>query len=218
MNTSHDFHKVRKEYEDQGIDPTTLPELPMELFRQWYQNAVDNQPAEWFEPNAVSLATSSAAGHVTNRYILIKGITDQGIQFFTNYDSRKGQQLADNPRAAVAMHWPYLGRQVRLEGAVSKTTPDVSEHYFHSRPRGSQISAATSPQSQPVASREFLDDRSKSFQEQYEGQTIPLPENWGGYLLTIDLIEFWQGRPDRLHDRIIYRMQDGHWHRERWAP
>ena len=218
MTPTPDFQKVRKEYEDQGLDMEGLPDQPMDLFRSWYQNAVDNQPASWLEPNAISLATCGSDGVVSNRYVLMKGIVDSGIQFFTNYDSRKGTQIAQNPRAAAAFHWPFLGRQVRIEGAVEKTEVEVSRHYFHSRPRGSQVSAATSPQSQPVASRQVLADQAQEFAASLEGQEIPLPENWGGYLIKADLVEFWQGRPNRLHDRIVYQLDECSWQRQRFAP
>ena len=213
-----DFHEIRKEYENSGIDESTLLESPIEQFRQWYELAVEKSPGKWLEPNAMSLATSDGTGSVSNRYVLMKQIEDEGIQFFTNYDSQKGKQLEANANCAVAFHWPYLGRQVRIQGVVEKTTKEVSEAYFHSRPRGSQIGAAASEQSSKVETRELLDQQRRNLDKQYDGQPVPLPENWGGYLIRPNRFEFWQGRLDRLHDRIIYESQDGLWVRFRLCP
>lgn len=201
-----DFQAIRKEYENQGINETEMPSHPIPLFRDWYELAVEKCPGRWFEPNAMSLATSGPNGEVTNRIVLLKHIEDEGISFFTDYDSAKGRQLLSNPRAAVVFHWPYLGRQVRIVGEVQKTSREVSETYFHSRPRGSQLSAAASRQSFEVASRQDLDAAKSQLTEQFDGQPVPLPNNWGGYLLRPNRIEFWQGRLDRLHDRIEYRF------------
>lgn len=212
-----DFQAIRKEYENLGIDESSLPEDPIQLFRIWYDLAVENCPGSWFEPNAMSLATCGSDGTVSNRYVLLKHIEENGVQFFTNYDSQKGQQLASNPNAAVSFHWPYLGRQVRIEGAVEKTSREISENYFHSRPRGSQIGAAASRQSSVVESRDLLDTERTRLKNLYEGKPVPLPENWGGYLLKPSRIEFWQGRLDRLHDRVVYNY-DGTWSWERLSP
>ena len=214
-----DFHEIRKEYENQGIDESSLSENPLELFRQWYELAVDKAPGKWLEPNAMSLATSDGSGNISNRYVLMKKIEEDGIQFFTNYDSQKGKQLESNASCAVAFHWPYLGRQVRIEGSVEKTSKEVSQVYFHSRPRGSQIGAAASLQSSVVESRELLDQQRQKLGEKYDGQPVPLPDNWGGYLIRANRFEFWQGRLDRLHDRIVYQLEaDGAWNRCRLSP
>jgi len=198
-----DFQDIRKEYENLGIDESAL---------------VEKSPGKWLEPNAMSLATSDAAGKVSNRYVLMKEILDEGIQFFTNYESQKGQQLQVNENCAVAFHWPYLGRQVRIEGAAEKTSREVSETYFHSRPRGSQIGAAASLQSSKVETRELLDQQRRKLGEEFEGQPVPLPENWGGYLIRPRRFEFWQGRLDRLHDRIVFENQADGWSRYRLSP
>lgn len=213
-----DFHAIRKEYENQGIVESSLLESPIEMFRQWYELAVEKSPGKWLEPNAMSLATSDGAGNVSNRYVLLKKIEDDGIQFFTNYDSHKGQQLEANSNCAVAFHWPYLGRQVRIQGSVVKTSREISEAYFHSRPRGSQIGAAASLQSSTVESRELLDQQRQELDKEYEGQPVPLPENWGGYLIRPSRFEFWQGRLDRLHDRIVFQSTEGNWDRFRLSP
>lgn len=212
-----DFKAIRKEYENTGIDEAQIPSDPIQLFREWYETAVEKCPGSWLEPNAMSLATTDLDGNVSNRYVLMKQVEDNGIQFFTNYDSYKSSQILANPKAAVAFHWPYLGRQVRIEGAVEKTTKAVSEAYFHSRPRGSQISAVSSKQSTVVESRQLLDDQRARLEEQYDGMSVPLPENWGGYLLKPSKIEFWQGRLDRLHDRIVFRFET-EWNWQRLSP
>ena len=182
MQPEPDFQAIRKEYEDAGIDDASLPSVPMEMFRQWYEVAQQHQPAPWMESNAMAIATSDSSGIVTNRIVLLKGIEDSGVRFFTNYDSRKGKQMAENPNVAVAFHWSYLGRQVRMEGKVEKTSREVSESYFHSRPRGSQISAAVSPQSVAVESREQLKAMSKELEEKYAGQAIPFAGKLGWLL------------------------------------
>lgn len=213
------FDQIRKEYADQGIDESSLPKDPIELFRQWYAVAEQNQPGQWVEANAMSLATAGKDGRVSNRYVLLKGVDDDGIRFYSNYDSNKGRQIADNARAAVAFLWAYLGRQVRFEGSIAKTSREDSEQYFHSRPRGSQLGACASTQSSEVESWETLGQRKAELESQYADQEIPLPDNWGGYKIVPDRIEFWQGRSNRLHDRIVYELQaDRTWRRFRISP
>lgn len=190
----------------------------MPLFQAWYELAIEKCPGPWFEPNAMSLATADQAGVVSNRYVLLKKIESDGIQFFTNYDSCKGQQLAENPNCSVAFHWPYLGRQIRIQGKATKTSREVSEAYFHSRPRGSQLGAVASQQSSVVSDRSHLESKRAELDKQFENATVPLPENWGGYHITIDRIEFWQGRLDRLHDRIVYEKAGEDWEQTRLAP
>ena len=213
-----DFQKIRKEYADKGIVAEEMNPDPVEQFRLWYQSAVDTSPGAWCEPNAMTLATADSTGRVTARVVLMKGIQPKGIRFFTNYESQKGQQLADNPRASVVFNWAHLSRQVRIEGEVSKTTREVSEEYFHSRPRGSQLGAAVSSQSKVIQSREELDVAKKELEAKLNGAEVPLPDFWGGYLLTADRFEFWQGRLDRLHDRFTYRNEGGGWQQVRLSP
>ena len=213
------FDQIRKEYADQGIDESSLPKDPIELSRQWYAVAEQNQPGQWVEANAMSLATAGKDGRVSNRYVLLKGVDEDGIRFYSNYDSNKGRQIADNARAAVAFLWAYLGRQVRFEGSIAKTSREDSEQYFHSRPRGSQLGACASTQSSEVESWETLGQRKAELESQYADQEIPLPDNWGGYKIVPDRIEFWQGRSNRLHDRIVYELQaDRTWRRFRISP
>ena len=212
-----DFHKIRKEYENTGIDERQLPADPIALLREWYQLAVDKCPGRWMEPNAMALATSGPDGAVTNRIVLMKSIEDDCLQFFTNYESTKGQQLASNPKTAATFLWAYLGRQIRVEGEVEKTSQEISDAYFQSRPRGSQLGAAASKQSTIIGSRTELDRERTRLAAEFDGQPIPRPKNWGGYLLKPSKIEFWQGRLDRLHDRIVYEHAD-QWEWKRHSP
>ncbi len=213
-----DFQKIRKEYENEGIHEQELSPDPMSEFKAWYAEAERHCPGPWFEPNAMALATTDLDGNVTVRWVLLKGIVDEGFRFFTNYESNKGRQLATNPKAAIAIHWPYLGRQVRVEGLTEKTELRVSEEYFHSRPRGSQLGALASRQSRPVATRTEMENQLQELAESLEGQEVPLPEDWGGYLLKPNRMEFWQGRLNRLHDRIVYQLAGSQWEIQRLSP
>jgi len=213
-----DFKDLRKEYETHGIDESELLDDPIAVFKIWFVDASESCPADWYETNAMTLSTSDGSGHVTSRVVLLKGIDEESIRFYTNYGSTKGQQLAANPRAAVNFHWPWLGRQVRMSGTVEKTSREDSETYFHSRPRGSQIGALASKQSNELESPEVLAKVAAELEAKHEGQPVPLPEAWGGYQLTPDSIEFWQGRLNRLHDRVVYRNQSGIWTRGRLSP
>lgn len=213
-----DFKELRKEYETQGIDDESLDGDPMVSFKYWLQAATDNSPGLWFETNAMTLATAGSDGVVSSRTVLLKGVDAGSIRLYTNYGSTKGTQLAENPQASVTFHWPYLGRQVQMQGAVSKTSREDSESYFHSRPRGSQLGAMTSQQSSRIESRAQLEQIRSELEAKFAGQAIPLPENWGGYRLTPDRIEFWQGRLDRMHDRVVYKKESGAWERFRIAP
>lgn len=216
-----DFQAIRKEYEDAGIEPDSLDPLPMVQFERWLNEATKCCPDKWFETNAMTLATADSNGKVSARVVLLKGLQPDGIRFFTNYDSRKGCELAANPNASVVLHWPYIGRQVRIGGRVEKTCREVSDEYFHSRPRDSQISAAVSAQSTGVSSRAELEQLVSNFRQRIGEDEVPLPDNWGGYLLKPDEFEFWQGRSNRLHDRVVYKLQNdqtAQWKRARLAP
>jgi len=214
-----DFKELRKEYESQGIDDSSLDADPMVTFENWLQIATDNSPGAWFETNAMTLATASAAAEVSSRTVLLKGVDADSIRFYTNYGSTKGQHLAENPNASVTFHWAYLGRQVQMSGAIAKTSREDSEAYFHSRPRGSQLGAMTSQQSSRIESREQLEKIRGDLEAKFDGQPIPLPDNWGGYALTPTRVEFWQGRLDRMHDRVVYQKSgQGNWDRFRVAP
>lgn len=207
---------LRREYEAHGLRKADLDPDPMVLFQRWFDQAIQ---ADILDANAMTLATVSAKGAPSARIILIKGIQSGGVTFFTNYNSDKGRDLEANPNAALMFYWPPLHQQVRIAGQVEKVSRRESEEYFASRPRGSQISAAVSPQSQPLASRDDLDHLADELEEKLKGQPVPCPPNWGGYRLVPDRVEFWQGRPNRLHDRFRYTRQPaGGWIIDRLAP
>jgi pyridoxamine 5'-phosphate oxidase len=166
----------------------------------------------------MTVATSTRSGEPSARMVLLRGVDGRGFGFFTNYDSQKGRDLAENPRAALVIYWPKLGRQVRVAGAVVKQSPEESKAYFHNRPLASQLSAWASPQSQVIPNRSVLEDSVAALSKRYEGDTVPLPQNWGGYRVIPQTIEFWQHRENRLHDRIRYSRQAKGWRIERLAP
>jgi pyridoxamine 5'-phosphate oxidase len=191
---------------------------PIKHFSSWFRTAAE-RPPESLDPTAMTLATSSKQGNVTARTVLLKKFGPEGFTFYTNYASRKGRQLSENPRAALVFHWPHVRRQVRIEGKVEQISHEDSEEYFRSRPRPYQLAAAVSNQSRVVPSRKFLIDRFKRLQKILAGQAVPLPKTWGGYRLVPDSIEFWQHRENRLHDRLRYqKTKGGRWILERLAP
>jgi pyridoxamine 5'-phosphate oxidase len=207
---------IRRDYAGRELNEADAGTDPLQLFERWFAEAVAAVP---LEPNAMTLATVSADGAPSARIVLLKGFDASGFVFFTNYDSAKGRDLAAHPHAALLFYWAALDRQVRITGRVSRVTREESEAYFHSRPIASRISAAASPQSQVVRDREELERRVGELSRDYEGREVPRPEHWGGYRLTPDQIEFWQGRQSRLHDRLRYtRESSGDWTRVRLAP
>ena len=210
---------LRRQYTLAGLHESDLPSDPITAFGDWLQTALDNVPAEWIEPYAMTLATSKLDGNVSARIVLLRGFDQQGFVFYTNYESRKGRELEDNPHAALVFHWDYLERQVRIEGTVSRVERELSENYFHRRPRGSQLGAAVSKQSAELGSREELESAVQKFESTLpDGAPVPLPEFWGGYRVAPTTIEFWQGRENRLHDRLIYRRRESDWERQRLSP
>jgi pyridoxamine 5'-phosphate oxidase len=196
---------------EEQVDPD-----PLATFAAWF---AETQAAGIYEPSAMTLATAGAGGRPSARMVLLRGVDQRGFRFFTNYDSRKGEELAANPWAALVFWWGPLERQIRVEGRVEKLTSAESDDYFHSRPRGAQLGAWVSAQSQVIANRQVLEARLQQLEGLYVGQEPPRPSNWGGYRLIPNAIEFWQGGPNRLHDRLRYTLQDDRvWRLERLAP
>jgi pyridoxamine 5'-phosphate oxidase len=213
MNTIAD---IRKEYTLQSLSETDVFVDPLQQFEKWWNEALQSHIAE---VNAMTLATASKEGVPSARIVLLKGFDKKGFVFFTNYNSFKGQQLLENPRACLVFFWKELERQVRVTGLVEKISDKDSDAYFDSRPEGSRIGAWASPQSEVINGREWLEKNSNTILQQFEGKKIERPPYWGGYCVRPVCIEFWQGRPDRLHDRIQYNLQDdASWDIERLAP
>jgi len=207
---------LRREYSLAGLSEPELDPDPIQQFRKWFDQAV---AAGIVEPNAMVLATVDEAGQPSTRTVLLKAVDGRGFSFFTNYESRKGRELAGNPRAAVTFPWVALERQVCITGAVSKLSRAEAEAYFKLRPRGSRLGACASRQSELISSRAELEARMRELETMYPGEEIPTPPSWGGYVLTPVEIEFWQGRQNRLHDRLCYKRQpNGRWTIERLSP
>lgn len=214
---SQSLADMRRNYAREGLTEAQAPDEPFALFRQWFDEAVKTEQAP-VEANAMTLATVDADGRPHCRVLLLKGLDAQGFTFFSNYLSAKGQQIAAQPFAAMTFFWPTLERQVRIEGRVAKVTHQESDAYFQVRPLGSRLGAWASPQSQVIASREALEGLLKATEERFSDIQPTCPDHWGGYRLVPDRIEFWQGRPSRLHDRLNYRLITDRWQRERLAP
>lgn len=207
---------LRREYTKASLDETTVSKNPVEQFQKWFDEACK---AELPEPNAMNVATVTERGTPTSRVILLKGIEDNKFIFFTNYQSDKGRELEKNPAVALTFFWSELERQVRIEGIATRLDVKKSEEYFQSRPRGSQIGAWSSPQSAVIKDRTILEERVRQMEEKFKGhEVLPKPQQWGGYEVEPLLIEFWQGRASRLHDRIEYVNVDGKWQIHRLAP
>ena len=212
--SSHDLAQMRKSYEQAELDVTQVASNPVDQFHKWFDEAVKVKAAE---PNAMTLATVGANGRPSTRVLLLKGADAEGLVWFTNYESRKGQDLSANPWAAMQFYWPELERVVRIEGRVERVSDAESDAYYASRPLGSRIGAWASPQSRPLSSREVLE--SAWAQRQAElGDNPQRPSHWGGYRLVPDHWEFWQGRPSRLHDRVVFDLVGGGWQVGRLAP
>ncbi len=207
---------LRKEYTKSSLDINSVDVDPIKQFDKWFKEAIDSLVPE---PNAMNLATVSGDGRPTSRMVLLKGIEKGRFLFFTNYQSQKGKELEKNPACALNFFWPQLERQVCIEGVATAVDPQESETYFQSRPRESQVSAWASPQSALIRDRAILEARVKEIEERFKGKNVlPKPHQWGGFAVTPVEIEFWQGRPNRLHDRIVYTMVDQIWQINRLAP
>ena len=210
-----DVSSLRENYTKGGLLEEELPDHPIILFKEWFDEAVQSGT---HEPNAMALATTDIDGHANVRYVLMKGIREESIQFYTNYESEKGKELSVNPYASVVFWWPELERQVRIRGSVKKMSERESTAYFKSRPRSSQIGAWASDQSRLAHGREELEERFKNEEEKYGVEEIPKPPFWGGYEIHIEQVEFWQGRPGRLHDRVRFTRHESKWKKKRLQP
>ncbi len=206
---------IRKEYKLKSLLENDVDADPLRQFQQWWNEALLSNIEE---PNAMTLATSNREGKPSARIVLLKGFSNDGFVFFTNYESRKANQLKENLHAAILFFWKELERQVRIEGTVTKISEEKSTEYFLTRPALSKISAWSSPQSTVIANRDELEEKVTKYQEQFGNGEIPRPPNWGGYVVKPTVIEFWQGRRNRLHDRLQYTLSNDNWIIERLAP
>lgn len=209
------LHKMRQEYAAGSLNETNMPLNPMEMFNVWMDSAINSGLTE---PNAMTVATSTLDGKPSARVLLLKEVNDNGFVFFTNYLSRKGRELGVNPEVALVFDWHDIERQVRVEGKAEKLPEDESEAYFNVRPEDAKIGAWASPQSKIVKDRDELEKHLEEIEEQFEGMPVHRPSHWGGYLIRPTVIEFWQGRPSRMHDRLVYYKTEEGWTMHRLAP
>jgi len=207
---------LRKEYTKASLDINSVNKNPLGQFGKWFDEALSSNA---LEPSAMTLATISETGRPSARIVLLKGVSNDRFYFYTNYQSQKGKELENNPACALTFFWPELERQVRISGFAERATAEESDEYFQSRPRGSQVGAWASPQSVVIKDRSILEARVKELEEKYKNdKVLPRPKQWGGFAVAPFEIEFWQGRPSRLHDRILYTLIDGNWKINRLAP
>lgn len=206
---------LRREYHGKPFDESTAPADPIQQFGVWFDEAIKTVRDD---PNAMVLGTSDSDGCVTTRTVLLKGFDENGFIFYTNYESTKGRQIFENPGVSLTFYWPDMVRQVHVRGDAETISAKQSDDYFHSRPRSSQIAARASSQSRPLKNRDELENRYREIEKEFAGREIPRPEKWGGYIVKPDSIEFWQGRLNRLHDRICYQKQGDEWEISRLMP
>lgn len=211
-----DLTDYRKTYEKDSLSKESMDSNPIKQFQDWFHEVEEKGGVE--EANAMTVSTVDENGFPKNRVVLLKKFDDNGFYFYTNYNSDKGKALAQNNKICLSFFWPNLERQVIISGIAEKTSEADSTEYFHSRPKGSQIGAMASPQSEVIKSREFLEENLAQLQEKYKNSEVPKPEYWGGYIIKPVSVEFWQGRPNRLHDRIRYTKTESDWKIERLAP
>jgi pyridoxamine 5'-phosphate oxidase len=210
------IERLRAEYSKHSLREADVDLDPIRQFERWFGEALQCEVAE---PHIMTLATATPDGRPSARMVLLRGISERGFTFFTNYDSRKARELEANPYAALALFWREVERQVRIEGKVERISSEESDRYFHTRPRGARISAWASPQSEVITTRADLEEWAREFEVRFGGGEVSRPPNWGGYRVVHESVELWQGRPDRLHDRLRYsRRGDGGWLIERLAP
>ncbi len=207
--------KLRLEYSSRTLDESGIDKNPFEQFKKWLDEAFQSK---LIEPYAMSLSTVNSDGQPSARIVLLRGVADDGFRFFTNFHSRKSMEIEHNNKASLLFFWPELERQVRVEGTIEKLPASDSDKYFKERPRGSQIGAIASDQSATIANRAELEKKFKEFEKKFEGKDIPRPDHWGGYRLVPSVFEFWQGRPNRLHDRIEFKQTAFGWKNSRLAP
>lgn len=212
---SRSISDIRTDYKLRSLNESDVSADPVAQFTNWWDEAVNSKIEE---VNAMTLATVNNEGRPSARIVLLKGFDEKGFVFFTNYQSKKGKELEDNPHAALVFFWKELERQVRIEGGIEKVSEEDSDAYYQSRPAGSRIGAWASPQSEVIKGREMLEDNFKALEKKFESGSIPRPGHWGGYILRPSMIEFWQGRSSRLHDRIQYCLKENGWVIERLAP
>ena len=212
---NRDLHSIRRDYQFDDLLEDQAGENPLALFDAWLEKAIESDSND---PTAMTLSTVDSNGAPHARIVLLKQRDESGFSFFTNYDSDKGEQLKQNNKACMTFFWPALSRQVRIEGTIEKVSRETSQTYFASRPRASQLAARTSQQSRVIENRGVLQTAFEQQELDFENQDVPCPDNWGGYVLKPNFIEFWQGRPSRLHDRVCFSVSNAEWLRERKAP
>lgn len=212
-----DLGNYRKSYEKSELNEATISDNPLEVFQKWFHEVESSDGVD--EPNAMTVSTIGLDGFPKSRVVLLKKLTYEGFIFYTNYESEKGRAILENPNVCISFFWPNLERQVIIKGEAEKIAENLSDGYFESRPRGSQLGALVSEQSQPVASREVLETKLKTLEKKFDGKEIERPKFWGGFIVKPVSIEFWQGRPNRLHDRILFTLTpEMDWKKQRLQP